>query len=372
LGKYVLITGGAGFIGSHLADELLDRGYRVRVLDSLVPQVHGGERARPSYLAADVELIRGDVRDAEAVRAALDGIDAVYHLAALVGVGQSMYDIARYTAVNNLGTATLLEALSKRPVERLVVASSMSLYGEGLYRSAEGDLVTSADRPDAQLRAGQWELVGPHGAALTPLPTPENKPPSLSSVYALSKFDQERLCLMVGRAYGIPTVALRFFNVFGTRQALSNPYTGVLAIFASRLLNGRAPVLFEDGGQQRDFVHVRDVARACRLALETADAAPGVFNVGSGHACTVRDVAARMAAAIGTPGVAPEITGQYRSGDIRHCFADITLARTTLGYAPAVTFEAGLTELVEWLGGEHAIDRVDEARAELATRGLTV
>jgi dTDP-L-rhamnose 4-epimerase len=372
VGKHILITGGAGFIGSHLADELLSCGHRVRVLDSLEPQVHGDGRARPAYLADAVELMRGDVRDVEALGAALDGIDAVYHLAALVGVGQSMYDIGRYTAVNNLGTATLLELLSKRPVERLIVASSMSLYGEGLYRTATGELVTSADRPDAQLRAGVWELHGADGAALVPLPTPETKPPSLSSVYALSKFDQERLCLMVGRAYGIPTVALRFFNVFGTRQALSNPYTGVLAIFAARLLNGRAPVLFEDGGQRRDFVHVRDVVRACRLALDTPAAAGGVFNVGSGHAYTIREVAARMARALGNPAAAPDITGQYRSGDIRHCFADITLARTVLGYVPSVTFEAGLTELAEWLGGEDAIDRVDQARAELATRGLTV
>jgi dTDP-L-rhamnose 4-epimerase len=283
-----------------------------------------------------------------------------------------MYEIDSYVSTNNLGTAVLLQQLTERPVARLVVASSMSLYGEGLYRTATGELIGSADRSDAQLRAGCWDAQGPGGEALVPLPTPETKPPALSSVYALSKFDQERLCLIVGRAYGIPTVALRFFNVFGTRQALSNPYTGVLAIFAARLLNGRAPVLFEDGGQRRDFVHVRDVARACRLALDTPGAAPGVFNVGSGHAYTIREVAARMAAAIGRQTVEPEITGQYRSGDIRHCFADITLARTVLGYAPSVTFETGLTELAEWLGGEHAIDRVDEARAELATRGLTV
>jgi dTDP-L-rhamnose 4-epimerase len=370
--QQILITGGAGFIGSHLADELLSHGYRVRVLDSLEPQVHGTDQQRPAYLATDVELMQGDVRDGAAVRAALDGVDAVFHLAALVGVGQSMYDIARYTAVNNLGTATLLEALSLRPVERLVVASSMSLYGEGLYRSSAGELVMSAERQDADLRSGQWELQGPDGTPLVPVPTPESKAPVLSSVYALSKFDQERLCLMLGRAYGIPTVALRFFNVFGTRQALSNPYTGVLAIFASRLLNNRPPVLFEDGGQRRDFVHVHDVVRACRQALETPAAAPGVFNVGSGHAFTIREVAERMARVIGDRALEPEITGQYRSGDIRHCFADITRARSVLGYEPAVSFETGLTELAAWLAGERAVDRLDQAHRELATRGLTL
>jgi dTDP-L-rhamnose 4-epimerase len=372
LGKHVLITGGAGFIGSHLADELLAHGYRIRVLDNLEPQVHGPARQRPDYLAPDVDLIQGDVRDGAAVRTALDGIDVVFHFAALVGVGQSMYEIARYTAVNNLGTATLLEALSARPVARLVVASSMSLYGEGLYRTAAGEVVMSADRPDAQLRSGRWELQGPDGTPLVPVPTPETKTPVLASVYALSKFDQERLCLLLGRAYGIPTVALRFFNVFGTRQALSNPYTGVLAIFASRLLNGRPPVLFEDGGQRRDFVHVHDVARACRLAIETPGAAPGIFNIGSGHAFTIREVAERLARVVGERVLEPEVTGQYRSGDIRHCFADITHARAVLGYAPAVSFEAGLTELAGWLDGERAIDRLDQAREELATRGLTV
>src|SRR5215217_2321709 len=268
----ILITGSAGFIGSHLADELLHAGHRVRALDLLVPQVHGESGSRPSYLHPEVELIRGDVRDADAVRAALRGVDAVYHFAAAVGVGQSMYEIAHYTSVNNLGTAVLLQALSSSPVQRLVVASSMSLYGEGLYRAADGTVVDHARRDDATFKTGAWEPVDDQGRPLEPLPTPEWKPPALSSVYALSKFDQERLCLMLGHAYGIPTVALRFFNVFGTRQALSNPYTGVLAIFGSRLLNDRAPLIFEDGRQRRDFVSVYDIVRACRLALDAPDA----------------------------------------------------------------------------------------------------
>ncbi|HET7599146.1 MAG TPA: NAD-dependent epimerase/dehydratase family protein [Gemmatimonadales bacterium] len=368
----ILITGGAGFIGSHLADALLREGYRVRVLDSLVPQVHGGGRARPSYLDPEVELQVGDVRDPDAVRRALDGVDAVFHFAALVGVGQSMYEIARYTAVNGVGTATLLEALMERPAERLVVASSMSLYGEGLYRRVDGALVPGWERSMEQLRAGQWELRDEHGCPLAPVPTPESKAPALASVYALSKFDQERLALMAGKVYGIPTVALRFFNVYGPRQALSNPYTGVLAIFASRLLNGNRPAIFEDGLQRRDFVSVRDVTQACLLALRRPEAAGETFNIASGHSFTVREVAARIARTLGREDVEPEITGKCRIGDIRHCFADIGHARARLGYAPRVTLDAGLEELAGWLEGQVAEDRVAEMRAELAARGLTV
>src|SRR3954471_13294178 len=256
MSKHILITGGAGFIGSHLADELLARGYRVRALDNLSPQVHGSAQRWPDYLNDDVELIVGDVRDDAAVRKALDGIDAVYHLAAAVGVGQSMYEIANYTSLNNLGTAVLLEAVLERreQIGRLVVASSMSIYGEGLYRDPDGQISAGMERTVEQLHRHEWEVVNNRGEVLTPVATPEAKPPTLASVYALSKFDQERMCLMVGRAYAVPTVALRFFNVYGTRQALSNPYTGVLAIFAARLLSGQPPVIFEDGYQQRDFV----------------------------------------------------------------------------------------------------------------------
>jgi dTDP-L-rhamnose 4-epimerase len=369
--KRILITGGAGFIGSHLADELLAQGYRVRALDCLAPQVHGSDARRPAYLSRDVELLVGDVRDPQAVRRALAGADAVVHLAAAVGVGQSMYEIAHYTSVNNLGSAVLLEALITDPVERLVVASSMSIYGEGSYRALDGSEQTAVERSLEQLQAGAWDPRSPTGRPLAPHPTPESKPPSLSSVYALSKYDQERLCLLTGRAYQIPTVALRFFNVYGPRQALSNPYTGVLAIFAARLMNGNAPLIFEDGQQMRDFVNVRDVARACRLALESDGAAGGVFNVGSGRCFTVREVCQGLSDALGKRHLRPEITGKYRMGDIRHCFADISLARRVLGYEPAVRFEDGLSELCGWLGGQIAHDRVAEMRAELEARGLT-
>lgn len=368
----VLITGGAGFIGSHLADELLAHGHHVRVLDSLEPQVHGEGRRRPDYLAREVELIVGDVNDREKVDQALHGMDAVYHFAAAVGVGQSMYEVAHYTRTNNLGTAVLLEALTKNPVERLVVASSMSLYGEGLYRGASGAARLAGERTLEQLKAGQWEFLDEDGNALQPMPTPETKQPALASVYALSKYDQERLCLMIGRAYNIPTVALRFFNAYGPRQALSNPYTGVLAIFASRLLNGNAPAIFEDGLQQRDFVSVYDIARACRLALETPEAAGEVFNVGSGQPRTVREIAAKLAKVVGKENIQPEILGKYRVGDIRHCYADITKAQRVLGFTPQVRLEDGLVELSSWLASQAAVDRVAQASAELSARGLTV
>ena len=370
--QQILITGGAGFIGSHLADRLLEQGHRVRALDSLSPQVHGPDAKRPDYLDPDVELIRGDVRDAGTVRRALRGVDAVYHLAAAVGVGQSMYEVADYTSVNNLGTAILLEALIERPVERLVVASSMSIYGEGLYRAADGTIVSGTARRREQLKRGEWEVCGSDGRPLSPIPTAESKIPDLSSVYALSKYDQERLCLLIGGAYGIPTVALRFFNVYGTRQALSNPYTGVLAIFASRLLNGNAPLIFEDGEQQRDFVSVYDVAEACVRALDAEGASGGVFNVGSGQHYPVREIAGRIARVMGMEYIEPEVTGEYRVGDIRHCFADIGRAREVLGYGPKVQLNEGLTELAGWLEGQQADDRVSEAKAELTARGLTV
>jgi dTDP-L-rhamnose 4-epimerase len=372
MAKKVLITGGAGFIGSHLADELLRENYEVRVLDNLAAQVHGPDQRRPYYLDSEVELRVGDVRNPEAVHKALQGIDAVFHLAAMVGVGQSMYEVAEYTAVNNMGTATLLQALIDNPVERLVVSSSMSLYGEGLYRAPDGKLRPGPARTLAQLKERDWEPRDEEGQVLEPVPTPESKPPSLASIYALSKYDQEQMCLLIGQAYNIPTVALRFFNVYGTRQALSNPYTGVMAIFAARLLNGKAPLIFEDGLQQRDFVSVYDVAQACRLALGARQAGGRVFNVGSGQHYTIKELGERLATVLGKEYLEAEITGKYRVGDIRHCFADISLARRVLGYEPKVTLKEGLLELVVWLEGQVAVDRVDQASAELSARGLTV
>jgi dTDP-L-rhamnose 4-epimerase len=371
MSKTILITGGAGFIGSHLADELLACGYRVRVLDCLSVQVHGTDQ-RPAYLHPDVELISGDIRDPEIVARVLHSVDAVYHLASAVGVGQSMYEIAHYTSVNNLGTAVLLEALSRQPVERLVVASSMSVYGEGLYRTVGGRLVAGAERALERLKAHDWEVYDEDGGVLTPVATPETKPPVLASVYALSKYDQERMCLIVGRAYQIPTVALRFFNAYGPRQALSNPYTGVLAIFASALLNDQSPRIYEDGEQRRDFVSVYDIARACRLALEVAEADGHVINIGSGQPVTVREVAARTAAVLGKEHIEPIITGKYRVGDIRHCFADISLARRVLGYEPRVNFSDGLADLAHWLEGQIAHDASAKVDAELAARGLAL
>jgi dTDP-L-rhamnose 4-epimerase len=369
--RKVLITGGAGFIGSHVADNLLQRGYEVRALDNLSPQVHGPQAGRPQYLNRDVELVIGDVRNPEIIEHALRGIDAVFHFAAAVGVGQSMYELSHYTTTNNIGTAILLEALIARPVDRLVVASSMSVYGEGLYHDGAGAAI-ARERSAAQLRRGEWEPVGVEGAPLTPVASPETKPPSLASVYALSKYDQERLCLMVGSAYAIPTTALRFFNVYGPRQALSNPYTGVLAIFAARLLNGNRPLIFEDGEQRRDFVNVLDVAECCRLALEVPQASGQVFNVGSGRWVTVNQIARRLADQLGKQHLAPEITRKYRVGDIRHCFADISLARRVLGYAPRIDLEKGIRDLAASLEGQIAADRVAEARRALETRGLTV
>lgn len=366
--KTVLITGGAGFIGSHLANELIAHGYHVRALDVLAPQVHGEGGKRPLYLHEDVELIRGDIRDATVLDRALRGVESVFHFVALVGVGQSMYQIEQYTSVNNLGTALLLEKVVKSGVKKLVVASSMSVYGEGLYQTPEGQVVANANRTVDQLRAHEWELRSEKGVPLMPLATPEWKTPALASIYALSKFDQEQMCLITGRAYGIPTVALRFFNVYGPFQALSNPYTGVLAIFASRLLNDQRPVIFEDGNQLRDFVCVYDIARACRLALEQP--VEGVaLNIGSGERVTIRQVAERVALALDKD-IEPQISGTFRVGDIRHCFPDITSARTLLGYTPAYNLDRGVKDLAGWLERQVATDRFHEMQEELSVRGL--
>ena len=365
----VLMTGGAGFIGSHATAALLEAGYDVRVLDSLSPQVHGPRRQRPAHLPGGAELLVGDVTDALALDRALRGADMVLHLASSVGVGQSMYDIDSYVKTNELGTAMLLQALTKHPVERLVVASSMSIYGEGACRSANGEIVAPDERPLKRLRQGDWELRDDRGEPLEPIPTSEAKAPALSSIYALNKYAQERMCLIVGNAYNIPTVALRFFNVYGPHQALSNPYTGVLAIFAARLLNGRPPLVFEDGLQRRDFVHVHDVARACLLALETEHTGD-VFNIGSGESRTIMSIAHDLARVMGCSELTPTVTGRYRAGDIRHCFADLGKSRRLLGFEPRVAFDHGLGELARFLGDQIADDQAEKATQELLQRGL--
>jgi dTDP-L-rhamnose 4-epimerase len=347
----------------------LATGYEVRLLDNLNTQVHGTSRRPPAYLNREAELMIGDVTDPVAVDRALRGADMVLHLASAVGVGQSMYDMVSYVQTNEVGTAILLEALAKRPAARLVVASSMSIYGEGSCRDADGQPVNPSERSMPQLRGGRWELEDDGGRPLIPLPTPESKQPSLSSVYALNKYAQERLCLMIGKAYGIPTAALRFFNVYGPRQALSNPYTGVLAIFAARLLNGRSPMVFEDGLQRRDFVHVHDVANACRLALESRNDGE-VFNIGSGQSRSILSIASDLAEVMNRRDLKPVITGKYRAGDIRHCFADIQKSAEHLKFTPAVEFTRGLEELAEYLADQVADDNVERATAELASRGL--
>jgi dTDP-L-rhamnose 4-epimerase len=361
-----LLTGGAGFIGSHLCQELLAHGHRVRIIDSLAEQVHGGHEPP---LAAEVHLSRADVRDAGAVATALKGVDGVFHLAAEVGVGQSMYEVSRYVGANDLGTAVLLEQLIRHPVKRLVVASSMSVYGEGKYCTTDGDAAGPVRR-GARRDAAGWDPVLPDGTALTPVPTDETKEPDLASIYALTKYMQERSCLIIGETYGIETVALRLFNVFGPGQALSNPYTGVLANFGARLLNGQSPIVFEDGRQQRDFVHVKDVARAFRLAMESPNAAGQLANIGSGHAYRIGGVAQMLAEAMGMSHLPPEIVGKARAGDVRHCFADIARARTLLGYAPTQLLEDSLDELAEWIAGSSARDRGDHAKRELEAHGL--
>jgi dTDP-L-rhamnose 4-epimerase len=369
LGETVLITGGAGFIGRFVCDELLKRGHRVRVLDSLIEQVHG-DAERPAGLADDVELIRADVRNGDAVTRALKGVDSVVHLAAEVGVGQSMYAVERYTSVNDVGTAVLTEKLIDNPVRRIVTASSMSIYGEGLYRDQGGNFVQDAERAPRTSESQSWDPLDRQGRPLTPIATPEWKQPNLASIYALGKYVQERTTMIMAGAYGMEGVCLRLFNVYGPGQALSNPYTGVLAIFASRLLNGQKPLIFEDGEQRRDFVHVGDVARAFADALELPQAAGGVFNIGSGQDRSVTQVAQALARAMGRNDIQPEIVGKTRVGDIRHCFCDTSLAADRLGFRAAKDFEEGLAELAEWLAEQEAVDRVDQAQAELEERGL--
>jgi dTDP-L-rhamnose 4-epimerase len=369
LAETVLVTGGAGFIGRAVSKELLKRGNRVRVLDSLIEQVHG-DRERPEDFPDDAELIVGDIRNKDVVTRALQDIDSLIHLAAEVGVGQSMYAVERYTSVNETGSAVLFEALIDHPVRRVVTASSMSIYGEGLYQDADGKLVQNAERKARTSDIQSWDPVDARGLPLTPVATPEWKQPSLASIYALGKYVQERQTLIMTQAYGMEGTCLRLFNVYGPGQALSNPYTGVLAIFSSRLANGQRPLIFEDGEQRRDFVYVGDVARAFADALVHPDANGEVFNIGSGVDRSVTQVARSIARALHRNDLEPEIVGKARVGDIRHCFCDGSKAADKLGFRARKDFDEGLAELAEWVASQEAHDRVDEARAELEAKGL--
>lgn len=371
-----LVVGGAGFIGSHLVDALVERGHEVRVFDNLEPQVHGSGGRPPGYLNPEAEFMLGDVRDTDAVRRALAGVDAVFYQAAAVGVAQSMYEVSRYIGTNSFGAAQFLEvvtSLRTRP-RKMVVASSMTIYGEGKYECQEHGVVYPVGRDPKRMAMRQWEPVcdAPGcGKALRRVPTDELTPLRCGSVYAITKRDHEELFLCVGRSYDIPTVALRYFNVYGARQALSNPYAGAAAIFASRALNGRPPLVYEDGRQSRDFVHVSDIVRANLLALEKHTADGEAINIGTGQAVTLFELAAMLTDCLGSS-AAPQVTGQWRAGDTRHCLADISKARRLLGYEPQVSISAGVKMLAEWARIQSAEDHFEEAAAKLSSRGLVV
>lgn len=375
--KHVLVTGGAGFIGSHLVDLLLERGFAVTVLDALLPQVHGDAEMDaegwPVYLNKQARRIKGNLLDDGVFRDALEGVTHLCHLAASVGVGQSMTNIIDYTRNNVMVAAIMLETLSSHPhtIERMAVASSMSIYGEGEYVDANGEKVAPDPRTREQLADKDWELDG-DAQKLTPIPTTERKLLQPASIYAVNKRDHEEMFLAVGRALDIPTVALRLFNAYGSRQALSNPYTGVAAIFISRLLNDQPPLVFEDGEQKRDFVHVRDVANAFATVLESDKRLWDIYNVGSGSPVTVNEIA-RVLARLLQKNIAPEILQQYRVGDIRHCFADISKLEAAFGVKPQHDFHTGMAELIEWVKvAKKPVDKSALSMAELARSKLVV
>jgi dTDP-L-rhamnose 4-epimerase len=369
--EQILITGGAGFIGSFLAERFVADGRAVRVLDNFDPQVHGDA---PPTVATGIDLRVGDVRDKPAVAAALEETDVVVHAAAAVGVAQSLYRVRHYVDTNVGGTAVLLEAIAerKRPLRRLVVLTSMTGYGEGVYRRAsDGRVVRPPIRTEDDVHQRGWDLHDPDThEVLDPVPTAEDAALLAGNVYALTKRYQEELSLSLGRVYGFPVTCLRLFNVYGPRQSLSNPYTGVLAIFLSRLLNGQPPVVYEDGRQTRDFVSVHDVVRAVTLAIERPEAVGAVFNVGTGVPRPIGAIAGTLARMVGRDDLTPDVTGQFRRGDVRHCFADASRIRVALGFEPATIWEDGLREILEWSRTAVVADRFERADGELRERGL--
>jgi dTDP-L-rhamnose 4-epimerase len=371
--KKILVTGGAGFIGSHLVDLLLEQGHEVRVLDSLEKQVHGDTDSPPDYLNKEAEFLKGDILDTKALAHALDGVDAVAHLAAAVGVAQSQYEIHRYVEANDAGTAALLQEVTNRRdrIGKVVVASSMSVYGEGAYRCPNCGPVVVRTRSAEQLARHEWDHKCPDCASpLEPEPTSEDKPRICESVYAESKKVTEELALIIGEAYSIPSVALRFFNTYGPRQALSNPYTGLLAIVSSRMLNAKPALIFEDGKQTRDFTHVRDVARACLAALNWPGKGTAVVNVGTGRKATVLEVVEELKKGLGFD-EKPVIVNRFRSGDIRHCYAETTRAEQVIGFKAEISLEKGIQEFLQWAQGQESVkDLVGRAVNELEQKGL--
>jgi dTDP-L-rhamnose 4-epimerase len=371
--KHVLVTGGAGFIGSHMVDLLIEKGYKVRVFDNLEPQVHGQRTTPPDYFNKEAEFVYGDVRDRDALRKALEGIDAVIHDAAMVGVGQSQYEIFRYTDVNTTGTANLLDLIVNecRHVERVLVASSMSIYGEGAYRRpSDGKIVYPVLRPETQLEQHDFDVHDPEtGEVLEAVPTPETKPLYCTSVYALNKKDQEEYTLVVGRTHHLSVVACRYFNVYGPRQSLSNPYTGAAAIFLSRIKNGNPPLIYEDGKQVRDFISVRDIVEAKLFLLENPKANLEPYNICTGKPTSILELAKLLAKLNGRGDLEPLVTKRFRAGDIRHCYGESTKINS-LGWRARISLEDGLRNLVEWSASVEAVDKVEEAHKELEMRGL--
>ena len=374
MSKKILITGGAGFIGSHLVDLLLENGHDIIVYDNLDAQVHGEIIGPPAYLNKHIEFINGNVQDYNLFYTAIKDVEVIYHLAAAVGVGQSMYQISKYIEYNTLGTAILLDILVNKEhnVKKLIVASSMSIYGEGKYKCESCGYVFPQFRDNYDLEKGIWEYKCKGcGKELIPVPTDELKPLDSTSIYAMSKKHQEKISLLIGDTYGIDTTALRFFNVYGSRQALSNPYTGVCAIFCSNLLAGNPPIIFEDGFQSRDFVNVKDVCQALKIAMKIKGAKGNAFNVGTGNPITINSIAQILTQKI-NPKLKPIITNKYRAGDIRHCFADISKFKEKSGFEPKMSFKQGIEELIQWVKLQvgKVQDKSRNAFEELKNKGL--
>jgi len=365
--KRALVTGGAGLIGSHVADLLVREGWEVRVLDNLEAQTH--RRGRPSWINDRAEFIEGDLRDRETISAALDKIDIVFHQAAYGGY---MPEIAKYVHVNSLGTAQMLEVIREKnlPLRKIVVASSQAVYSEGTGECPEHGIVFPSVRPVEQLRKGDWEVRCPLCSAITrSVPTPENAPVGGETVYGLTKVDQEKLVLLWGKQTGIPTVALRYSCTYGPRQSIFNPYTGVIAIFCTRLLNNLAPVLYEDGEQTRDFSFVEDIARANLLAAETDKLDGSPVNVGSGTGTPIRQIAEQLSSALKID-IAPEINGEFRPGEMRHLTSDTTRIRA-IGYKPDVDLAEGIARYIDWIRSQSDIrDYFSEAAEILRNKGI--